>query len=661
MSKFGLKNQVYLYSLETKDFYTDKEFELNEHYFKALRLRKKIKAKFNQIEEYITYFELQLNSEQILSKEDEFTYYKYLRMRETYQSRLHKVNNISTVWKNRLNEELKSHDKTKARTLRNDALKINKKIGLFESTLTRVCGFGADDVTTDLFVIRVFHYEILESIISNGFYYNGQKFIYFTSSAGQIRGKKMVVINEALYRKHENTITCGLTLDKINAKGGVNANKYQAYLALVNSASMKWNRFNIDRVVVVDDICTNVYSEVDHINRDTFEITRTEMDIPIEHMDGCGIMLPTVSKKSFMFRMAWMKGLLTPFDFRKFVEVNNGSTKIKDIYGKEYDIIEDNINIILTKSQFKMWKYYKSWDEYKENFKKYKCEASKLNIEDIGSKATINYQMLQTLTSMTIEELTTIAQDTINDITSLGKDKKTMLRVLGAVKENKNMNYFQQALLRYPELLSDSHSREVIKSKKKSLVKDAKAGKLNVNGYYTFIIPDLYAFCEWLFLGETDPQGLLNHDECHCTLFSESELDLLRAPHLYREHAIRKNIHNERLSEWFITKGVYTSVKDPISKILMFDNDGDKALVVQDETLVSVAKRDMEGVVPLYYEMTKAKDKIITSEVLYEALTNAYKANIGIISNEITKIWNSDVPNIDAVKWLCMINNFTID
>ena len=89
--------------------------------------------------------------------------------------------------------------------------------------------------------------------------------------------------------------------------------------------------------------------------------------------------------------------------------------------------------------------------------------------------------------------------------------------------------------------------------------------------------------------------------------------------------------------------------------------DGDKALVVQDETINNVAKRDMQGVVPLYYEMSKAKDTPITNDLIYTALTSAYKANIGIISNDITKIWNNDSPNVDAVKWLCMLNNFTID
>lgn len=80
-------------------------------------------------------------------------------------------------------------------------------------------------------------------------------------------------------------------------------------------------------------------------------------------------MLPSVMTKNTMFRAPWVKGLLGVFDFRKFIEVNDGSPTIKDIYGKEYNIFDDDIRIIFTKSQFKMYKFYDSWDEYKDNFK----------------------------------------------------------------------------------------------------------------------------------------------------------------------------------------------------------------------------------------------------------------------------------------------------
>lgn len=94
--------------------------------------------------------------------------------------------------------------------------------------------------------------------------------------------------------------------------------------------------------------------------------------------------------------------------------------------------------------------------------------------------------------------------------------------------------------------------------------------------------------------------------------------------------------------------------------------DGDKALVVQDRTLTAIAKRNMKGIVPLYYEMKKAKGGAITSESLYEGMINAYTGgNIGIYSNNITKIWNCGKPieeeQLKAVKWLVMENNFVID
>ena len=659
----NIMKQIYLYSLETRDFYTDEELKLNDYYFKALRLKKKIKPKLEELQKIMNYYEdLDFEEDDVETLNN---YIKYSNKFFNYDMRYKNIVNLISKLKKELSTLIKSYPSDKPRTLRSDSFHIKNKIGLFESSLTRLCEMKTDETTMNMFVIRVFHFDILKSIMDNGFIYDGEKYIYLTSSARQIRTKKIVVIKESLYRSKENAVTCGMPLELINEKGGFNANKYQAYLALANSASTKWEGFNIDEVIVVNDFATTLNVEVDFVNDESFEITRKRMPIEIEHMDGCGIMLPEISESSFMFRMPWMKGLCVPIDFMKFIKENidKGATyKIKDIYGKEYDLSDGKIKIILTKSQFKLHSMYDNWDTYVNNFKEYDCEAAKLNPEDIGDKATINYQMLQTLDSMKTNELEKIAEQTVEDLNNLSSDKDTILKVLG-VDENKkdSLSPFQKSLLLYPELLNDSHTKEMIKSKKRKLVKDAKAGKLRVNGYYTFIIPDLYAFCEWLFMNNQNPKGLLENKQVYCNLFEEGDLDLLRAPHLYREHAIRNNIHKKELEKWFITKGVYTSVHDPISKILMFDVDGDKSLVVKDDTLINVAKRDMEDVVPLFYNMKKAGSQQLTTQYMYESLINAYKANIGIISNDITKIWNSDVPNIDAVRQLCMYNNFVID
>jgi len=256
-----------------------------------------------------------------------------------------------------------------------------------------------------------------------------------------------------------------------------------------------------------------------------------------------------------------------------------------------------------------------------------------------------------------------IANKTNSNISDIGRKRGTMLRILGVTKANTNKNYLQQALEIYPELLEDTYCREVLKQTKKSIVKEAFSGKLEVNGKYTFISPDLYAFCQRLFLNHKHPKGLLADGEVFCKIYKDSQkLDCLRAPHLFLEHAVRNNVVDDEKSKWFVSDAVYVSSHDLISKLIMNDWDGDKSLVCADNTLVEVAERNMKDVVPLYYKMEKAGSISIDNEKIFTGLKLAYSGgNIGQISNEITKIWNSENVSLDAIKLLCLENNFVID
>ena len=255
-----------------------------------------------------------------------------------------------------------------------------------------------------------------------------------------------------------------------------------------------------------------------------------------------------------------------------------------------------------------------------------------------------------------------------------------MKDILGITPYNTNMTSFQKAVKIYPPLLNDTYAKDVIREVKNSLVKKYRSGKLEVNGKYTFLLPDFYAACEYWFGHIEQPEGLLNDKEVFCWLFKNyEELDCLRSPHLYKEHAIRLNVANnkygervEKIREWFTTNGIYTSTHDLISKILQFDVDGDKSLVVADPDFIKIAKKNMEGIVPLYYNMQKAKPRLLTNENIYDGLNAAFTGgNIGIYSNNISKIWNSDVfingtdeekeHATNCVKRLCCQNNFVID
>ena len=567
------------------------------------------------------------------------------------------------------------------RELRADKLNDTNIISVFESTLTRTIGIQKDELTDALMVVQIYYFDVFKDISFYGFLYNNEKYIYFTSSAGQIRKKKAVFIKESVWNKVEKSIMCGLTIEKINSKGGNNVNKHLAYMALANSATDQWVDFDIDRCIVVDDFETNVSGKFDFIDESDYSITRQTGEVPITHTDGAGMMLPSVMDRNTMFRAPWVKGLLGVFDFIKFIKLNNYSPIITDIYGEPHNVIKEDIRIIFTKSQFKMYKFYDSWDDYKLYFKKYHCQAGRCNTEETRIKnAKINYQMLQTLTNITDEEIDLLAKESIDKIDNICKSEETMKDILGVTPYNTNMTAFQKSIKIYPALLNDTYAKDVIREVKNSLLKKYRSGKLEVNGKYTFLLPDYYAACEYWFGHIEQPKGLLNDNEVFCWLFKQNDkLDCLRSPHLYKEHAVRFNIANkaygervEKIREWFTTNAIYTSSYDLISKILQFDVDGDKSLVVADEDFVRIAERNMNGIVPLYYNMRKAEPRLLNSKSIYDGLNAAFTGgNIGIYSNNISKIWNNDVfitgtseeqeHAINCVKRLCCQNNFVID
>lgn len=558
------------------------------------------------------------------------------------------------------------------RVFRKEFVKDRNVISLFESALTRAMGIETNALTMDLVVVKTCYFKVLHDIILRGFDWNGERYVIYTASAGQIRTKRSVFIREAALNAVSPKLMCGLTIEDINRKGGINTNKFLAYLALSNSATDPWPEFDITKCIVVDDMETLVEGEVDYIDSKDYSITRKVMGVPVPHTDGAGMVRPDVCKKNFMVRLPWVKGLLASFPYDKFIReanrrepgVNHGL--VTDIYGVEHDVLAEDIQIIFTKSQYKLWKYM-DWRQYQENFQKYGCEAGICNMEDdVFEDAKINYQMLQTLTDLSDTELLAISERTRRKIRTVTSDRNTMLQVFGATAGNRRRNAFQESLMLYPELLQDEYCRDTLRMIKASLEKEAHAGRLDIAGKYTFLIPDMYAFCQWLFLGDKNPSGLLENGEVYCRLFEGGkELDCLRSPHLYLEHAVRRNMAgvNDEAKRWFQTDGIYTSCHDLISKILQFDVDGDRSLVVEDVTIVEAAKRNTRGIVPLYYEMAKAGAKPLTPENIYASMIAAYTGgNIGAISNQISKIWNFGKPiELDIVKILVMENNHVID
>lgn len=699
-----LDKQIYIYSVDTGQFYSNHEKYLHDMNHKYRRERNYIHNKLPEIEQKLKalgYSDRDIKSLRkdspesvsLLPGSDALLaeYRRWIRIagHKLEKAKASKQMLLSLLSNKAAQNEL-TDGKDHIRTLRQHSINDTNVISVFASALSRSIGIKPDTLTDAFMVVQVYYFDIFKDISFYGFTYQGEKYRYFTSSAGQIRLKKAVFIKETVWKQIEKTVMCGLTLDKINAKGGNNVNKHLAYMALTNSATDEWEAFDIEKSIIIEDFETDVYGTFDFVDETDYSITRKTDAVPICHTDGAGMILPSVSSRNFMFRAPWIKGLLGVFDFKRFIEVHGCSPVVTDIYGHTHNIIEEDIQIIFTRSQFKMYKYYDSWEEYKTYFKQYHCSAGICNIEESRIKNTkINYQMLQTLTDITDEEIDLLTKKSVQRITNVCSSKETMMEILGITPYNSHMTPFQKAVKLYPALLADTYAKDVLREVKNSLLRKYRSGKLEITGKYTFILPDFYAACEYWFLHIEAPMGLLADQEVFCRLFPQyDKLDCLRSPHLYREHAIRRNMaspaydarsdnpvyetRTESIGEWFITKALYTSTHDLISKLLQFDVDGDTSLVVADRDFIRIAERNMQGIVPLYYNMKKADATTLNHTTIYNGLIKAFTGgNIGLYSNDIAKIWNHDVfvhgtekeqqEAIDVIKLLCMENNFCID
>ena len=554
-----------------------------------------------------------------------------------------------------------------------DKLKVSRCITEFESEISRAMGIATGDYTFDKIIIQwgKNKEDILSQLVMDGFFMDiliddkiiQKKYRCLTASAAQLRRDKFQAISEDAWLKIKNLVECGLTWECINAHGGCNSNKYLAYIGILSSATDEWTDFDIDRAIVIPDWESDITAMMMYI-KDDYSTEIGVRTVRVNQVDGGGMMLPCVSSKNFIIRGPYAKGLLIVFDFIRFCREHNVPAVIKDRWGLEHDLIKENIQILFTDSQLKMAKYYDSWEHYKHEFKKNGCHFGRTQYEeDYLPDKNMNYQMIQTLTDFTDDEIKCFTARTHKKLLEITKDKDAMLETLKA--NERSVAPDKIALYIYPELLRDGYSRQQLKDTKKRMLLDAKSGAVRMKNKRLFVSPDWYAACEYYFMHIENPVGLVPADHIVCRPFiNEEKADVLRSPHLYREHCIRTIIHDPKIYSWFPTDAIVCSCHDMTGHILQMDWDGDQLNVVVDKMFIEIAERNLEKyeTLPLFYDAGKAPAEMINNEALVHGLIRAHKtSNIGEISNMLTRLWNRDKPDQYAAALITRKNNAIID
>lgn len=150
---------------------------------------------------------------------------QYVKLKRIVELKTKKIKDIKNqllqLLQNKADYNIKTKGKDHIRHLNDKNVKI---ISFFESAFTRTINAKPNELSYDFMVIQIYYFDVLRDILYNGYEYKGEKYIYFTSSAGQIRLKKCVFIKESVWKKYEKTFMCGLTVDEINKQGGCNTN-----------------------------------------------------------------------------------------------------------------------------------------------------------------------------------------------------------------------------------------------------------------------------------------------------------------------------------------------------------------------------------------------------------------------------------------------------
>jgi len=519
--KSYLKNQVYLPGLSSYDLFTDEESEAYKRIVEAKNELNRICDQGGTNEEKQYWKDAKFKAREELTK---------LIAAHEGKPRMVRLSNI--VY------HPKDADEEFPAGVTWENMNFNKKISEFSSELTRAMNLKSY-WTMDQIVVHWKSLDIMHQLVIDGFNMRllnedgtttDKHYHFFTASAGQLRRDKLVFLSDEIWEKIHERIECGLTWEVINKHSGVNCNKLMAYTALPGSATDEWTDFDIDRCIVINQFKGKVTDMMMYIKPD-YSYTEEVCTVEIDHTDGCGMMLPCISSLNFMIRGPYTKGLLCVYDYIRFCQERGVPPVIKDYWGKEHNLVEENIQIIFTESMLKMAKYFPDWDTFKETVKLCGAKFGKMNYEeDEIDNTTLCYQMLQTLQDFTDEE---IKQFTCNEharIMNVTKDVHSMLETLKAKKNSDNP--YKAALAYYPEMLWEGYTRGQLKDTRKRMLLDAKSGKIRMKNKRLFAVPDLYAACEYWFCHIENPEGLLKKDEIAAKPFIEyDKADVLRSPH----------------------------------------------------------------------------------------------------------------------------------
>lgn len=621
----------------------------------------------------------------------------------------------SVVDRNELDEDgQKEYDKAAEKQIKRD--RNNHMILTAESELIRIIKHLSErneskkerDYIPDILSLKVSRsYSTYKEIMTKTgmiVTYNGIKYKRIIVSSSHSRTQKAMLVSEDIWEKARDILLCGLSADTKYKY----MSKWNSYFGLAATDSIPVSMPNI---VVIDDkevlqnTVVDVVEETDtedkngRIKRNFRVLKDQEVELPINLFDGAGLV--TVEKAeqwrkelnldyvpaSFQFRcIPCLKGKLYTMPVTEFAE-ELGVRIIKDINGKEWDLFNDKIDCILTKSQFKFYSLYDSIEVWRKHFGEELYEYKRtFNIssydeayEELNKMTVMAYQPLQT-SKYTDEEIADLCNRTVEDYVAARNSVEGFLKYRGIRddqdKEWSKLPSYYRAMYHNHSLYNDEFVQKKVKQDLKSSKERAYVGKIIVSGNYQTLTPDLYALMQHVFGLEVT--GLLKGKQVYSNywnrnLFEEPWIDIIRSPHIANEHCPAMVVTSGDMERWFRYQktGIILSVFDNTIalKLNSADFDGDHVLTTDNRIICDAARRnDANTIHHVKIDRRKEKDpdhKVDVSDIktIIDCDYKGYRNSIGLVINPISVLWSleqeEEIQNY--IKIMSIVGSITID
>ena len=491
------------------------------------------------------------------------------------------------------------------------------------------------------------HYK---KIMRDGLWVNGKPYVRLLGSAGMLRKNTVMFICS----QHAKTIKSILNARRNTAVEIVPA-KFSAYFGLYSSAATP---VLFPRVCVIPDMEIERVTQVEFC--DDEQVVAKDEKVKYNLFDGQGVISPRMAQvwasnmeldylpAWFIFRAPFFKGLLATFDFHDFANVIAIANTIKDCWGNTHNI--DEIDIIATTSQFKLWQSYESFSEYR----------AACFYQDLGFAVArpapkkdknfffSNYQFLQPIsfTEKQIGQLCAPTVDFFSKISGLSAES-LMLYLLGdgVNKMGSELGIFDDDIVSALSLNSQmSYDPYIISRVNASLAKkkrEAKLGKILMPGNFQAMISDPFAFCEHAF--GLDVYGQLEAGECYSHFWlnaGEERIAATRAPMILEsEINVLKVVSNSTYWYQYLTTGIVYNVRDDtVLKQGGADFDGDLTATTSFKPYLDAVSKNTR---PVHYTPGVAKKSRIGLDddaLLAETDLLSFNQKIGFLTNLSTTL-----------------------